>query len=293
MLTQEDQQILGLHTRQRRASAVSQALRAIRDDIDSGVHKWHISGLDCQILVAADRETRERAYALAHRIYRRSGYVPEDGQRLCVSPHDASQHTLTLLAQDAQGNDCATISLVFDSQHHGLPCDEIYRNEVDALRASGCRLAEVTRLAIDDSCSGAKVLLLHLFNQCYIFARIVRNQTDLLVEVNPRHVKYYQRLLRFQQAGPERPCSRVQGAPALLLRLNFDQIEETVIHSGCTQGRDLQGERLHPYPYTKPEESAIARFLAQQHRPMSAEDACYFQLMKQSSDRTASCAAGE
>jgi len=281
-LDRKPTEILG--KRVRRPSAVSQALRAIQDDVKTG---WPIGpGAGepprFRIIVASDRATRERAYALAHRVYHRMGYVTGEGNSLCVSLHDTSSHTLTLLAQDSAGNDCATISLVFDAKESviGLPCDEIYRNEVDALRRAGCKLAEVTRLAIDDQCSGAKELLLHLFNQCYIFARIVRQQTDLLIEVNPRHVAYYQRLLRFRQAGPERSCARVQGAPALLLRLNFDEIEATVKHSGCTEGRDATGQRLHPYPYSQPEEMAIARFLAREHRPMSAEDACYFKLLQ-------------
>jgi hypothetical protein len=299
MLTPDDLETVGLlpNTRfARKPSAVSQALRAISDDLGNGraicpVKDFHLERLHdptrFQVLVASDRTTRERAYALAHRVYRRAGYVTASGPELCVSVHDASEQTLTLLAQDSNGNDCATISLVFDSCANGLPCDEIYRGEADALRAAGCRLAEVTRLAIDES-GGAKKLLLHLFNQCYIFARIVHGHTDLLVEVNPRHVGYYQKLLRFRLAGPERPCSRVQGAPALLLRLNFAEIEAAVKVTGYTGGRDEDGRRLHAYPYSKSEEDAVARVLAQQHRPMSAEEACYFQLgvAKQKIERT-------
>ena len=268
-----------------RASQVSQALRAIHDDDSSGRNTWPVAGY--QILVSADRATRERAYALAYRVYRRAGYVTDSGPELCVSAHDLSAQTLTLLAQDAHGNDCATISLAFDSRNHGLPCDEIYRAETDALRAAGCKLAEVTRLAIDESCSGAKDLLLHFFNQCYIFARIVSGHTDVLIEVNPRHVSFYEKVMRFEVAGPERPCSRVQGAPALLLRANFDAIEAAVKGTGCTGGRDAAGRRLHAYPYSKREETAVARFLMQQHRPMSAEDAFYFRSLQRKSPSVA------
>ena len=277
MLTSDDEKILGL-ARGRRVSAVSKALRAICDDVSNGRNAWPVAGY--RILVAADRATRERAYALAYRVYRRAGYVTDSADQLCVSPHDISAQTLTLLAQDANGNDCATISLVFDSLAQGLPCDEIYRDEADAMRVSGCKLAEVTRLAIEDSCGDAKELLLHLFNQCYIFARIVRGHTDVLIEVNPRHVSFYQKVMRFQITGPERPCSRVQGAPALLLRVNFSDIEAAVKGSGCTGGRDGAGRRLHAYPYTKREEDAVARFLVQHQQPMSAEDAFYFQLLQ-------------
>ncbi len=276
----------------RRSTAVSQALKKI-DAMQSEIaphssanvrsgdekSKWpaieeEIS-LGCRILVASDRKTRERAYALAHTVYHSAGYVSANGHGLCVSPYDATSQTLTLLSEDADGNDLATISLVFDSSE-GLPCDEIYGDEVSALRHQGCRMAEVTRLAISEKCRVKKDLLLRLFNYCYIYARIVRRQSDFLIEVNPRHVGYYQRLLRFQQAGPVRPCSRVMGAPAVLLRLSLSEIESTVKESGCTKGRDLNGLRLHQYPYSKPEEHAIANYLARNHTPMCAGDMKYF-----------------
>jgi hypothetical protein len=283
MLALEDEKILGLaRARRRRTTAVSQVLRAITDDVLAGREAWPVCSAGenaprFRILVAADRATRQRAYALAYRVYHRAGYTNGDAE-LCVAAYDTSEHTLTLLAEDMNGRECATISLVFDAGSQ-LPCDEIYHTEADALRSGGCKLAEVTRLAIDEQCPGARELLLHLFNQCYIFARLVRGRTDLLVEVNPRHVNYYQRLLHFQIAGPERPCSRVQGAPAVLLRLNLPAIEAAIKGTGCTGGRGLDGRRLHPYPYSKPEEEALAQFLTRRHRPMTIDDARYFGLV--------------
>ncbi len=288
MLRVEDMDVLGLcpetrYTRQ--PSKASQVLRAIRDDAEQGVALDIAAESDanaaCRIVAAATRQSRQRAYALAHRVYRRSGYARNEGTGLCLSPFDAIDQTLTLLAENADGQATATLSLVFDSDE-GLPCDEIYRPEVDALRARGCRLAEVTRLAIEEPCADAKSLLLRMFNYCYIFSRFIRGCTDLVIEVNPSHVKYYRRLLLFTQVGPERRCSRVQGAPAVLLRLNLAEIEAAVKGSGFTEGRDSSGNRLHAYPYSEAEEAAIAESLARQHRPMSAEEARYFGLQRQS-----------
>ena len=282
MLTLEELDVLGLcpETRfTRPSSKVSQALRAIQVDAEQTAAPEPAAPTTstCRIIVAATREDRQRAYALAHRVYLRSGYVPDDSQGLCLSSFDADEQTLTLLAEDSAGNAVATLSLVFDSAS-GLPCDEIYGSEVAGLRSRGCRLAEVTRLAIEEPCADAKSLLLALFNYCYIFSRFVRGSSDLIIEVNPSHVRYYRRLLLFTQEGPERSCSRVRGAPAVLLRLNLSEIESAVKGTGCTGGRDLKGRRLHAYPYSKAEESAIAQSLARQHRPMSADDARYFGL---------------
>jgi len=91
-------------------------MQAIRDGL--GREMWRLNGdlSGSHILVASDRATRERAYALAHRVYSRAGYASSTDAGLCVLPYDAWQQTLTLLAVDAHGNDCGTISLVFDTR---------------------------------------------------------------------------------------------------------------------------------------------------------------------------------
>ncbi len=285
MISPEDCHILGLETiapHRRRSSAVSQALRAVvQADLQAIPLPQTQTPAPFKIRVASTLGLRRRAYALAHRVYQRAGYVSDDGLNLCVAPYDAQPHTLTLLAQDPSGNDWATLSLVFDSEC-GLPCDEIYSGEVQSLRDSGCRIAEVTRLAIDESCTASREVLLQLFNQCYIFARDVRGCSDLVVEVNPRHEGYYQRMLRFTRVGPERPCARVQGAPALLLRLNLPEIQSILKKSDSTHGRDMEGRRIHRYPYSKSEERAVAEALFKCHRPMSREEICYFGLQARS-----------
>jgi hypothetical protein len=117
--------------------------------------------------------------------------------------------------------------------------------------------------------------LVRLFNFIYIFARRVKGFDDFVIEVNPSHVNYYRRMLSFDQAGPERPCPRVKGAPAVLLRVDLAMGEREVRRVG---GRGATpGERtLYPHFYSWLEEGAVAEFLARSHRPMSAEEALHF-----------------
>lgn len=282
MLTAEDRELLGIALEPpnvRRSSAVSQILREIHDDLLGGPAEWATANEDGQksfhILVASDRKTRRRAYALAQRVYQGRGYVSGD-EGVVVCPHDADPQTLTLLALDDSGIDAATITLVFDSLD-GLPCDQIYGAELDLLRAKGRRLIEVTRLAIDENHQRSKELLVKLFNFIYIFARRVKGFDDFVIEVNPRHVNYYRRLLIFEQLGPERPCPRVQGAPAVLLRLDLS-IPEREVRRTHGKGAAINDRTLYPYFYSWLEEGAVAEFLAHGHRPMSEDDARYFGL---------------
>ena len=284
MLTSEDRDVLGMAAetkKVRRPSAVSQILRAISDDLVHGAAEWDVEGDGdgpaYRMLVASDQKSRRRAYALAHRVYQGRGYV-HDEKGLIVSPPDANPQTLTLLAQDDNGLDAATITLVFDSKD-GLPCDEIYGDELNGLRAQGRRLVEVTRLAIGEAHQRSKPLLVRLFNFIYVFARRIKGFDDFVIEVNPRHVNYYRRLLIFEQAGPQRPCPRVQGAPAVLLRLDLAIPDREVRRVGG-KGVSANERTLYPHFYSWLEEGAVAEFLARSHKPMSEEDARYFGLAK-------------
>jgi len=121
----------------------------------------------------------------------------------------------------------ATLRLGLDSIS-GLQADTHYRKEIDAIRCASRRIAEITRLAIDAPCPPASILLA-LFQQA---VRQLSNQppiTDLVIEVNPRHARFYVQRFGFTQIGEERICSRV-GAPAVLLHRSLAPLElETAV----------------------------------------------------------------
>ena len=265
----------------RRSTGVSQALRALREEIECRHGKWDITGSDggsalYRLTVASDRATRERAYRLAHRVYERCGYAAS-GSGLCVCEYDLKPATLTLLIEDMDGRDIGTVSLVFDSAAD-LPCDEIYRGELDGLRARGCKLVEVTRLVMDEAHAHSRLLLIRMFNCIQIFAHRVRHATDFVIEVNPTHVNYYRRLLKFDVLGEERPCPRVKGAPAVLLRLNLAFAQNEIERFRGAENRASE-RSLYPYAYGASDEREAADFMARGCRPMNLEDARYFNLV--------------
>lgn len=236
----------------RRSSAISRALKCIREDLERPAPKWRFrdaSGVRFGIFVARDRESLGRANELVRRMYAQRGYVSErpSAWERATTPNPAK--TITLLAEDASGRAAGTVTLAFDGPD-GLPSDEIYGPELDALRAKGRCLTEVTRLAIHDRHARSKGLLLQLLNFISIYARRFRQDTDFVVSVNPRHAAFYRRLLDFEPAGPERPCPRVRNAPAVLLRL--DLVKADPKRHAC-QGRD---RTLYRYS-SPPEEEAV------------------------------------
>lgn len=113
----------------------------------------------------------------------------------------------------------------------GLHADQLYGQELARLRGPGVRLCEITRLAVDTPHSTLEVLG-QLFHLAYLHGRLIRGATDLVIEVHPRHVGFYRRMLGFVQLGKEKPCPRVNNAPAVLLHLDLRHVDRQIALQG-------------------------------------------------------------
>ena len=100
-------------------------------------------------------------------------------------------------------------------------------------RRPGKRLCEFTRLAVDiEPRFNSKDFLARLIHVAVVYAHLIQHATDMLIEVNPRHVGFYRRSLGFNQIGPERICSRVN-APAVLMHIDLHHMATQIrVHGG-------------------------------------------------------------
>ena len=137
---------------------------------------------------------------------------------------ERSAYELTLQASRA-GRVIATVTICRDSLS-GIPADALYDAEIDSYRGRGASVCEITRLAIDPA-ESSKELLGALFYHAYMQGCICNGITDVFIEVNPRHVAFYKRLLRFEQVGGEKTCDRVN-APAVLLHRKVSGMAEQI-----------------------------------------------------------------
>lgn len=136
-----------------------------------------VSALDnFNILVAANPQTRELAFRLAYNVYVKKGYIIEGRIKLLSASHDARPDTVVALVLDHTKRPAGTVTLVFDA-NEGLPCDQIFHNELCALRDEGRWMIEVARLAIDDEHANCKELLALLCNVPFAFATHIRGYT--------------------------------------------------------------------------------------------------------------------
>ncbi len=204
-----------------------------------------------KIRLTRDTEHAHSANLLIRKMYSWRGYethsstVKHAPNNICLSVFSAEQAI-------------GTLTLGIDSAE-GLAASTLYPCEIEQLRTQGRVLCEITKLAVDPSISSRNVLA-SLFHIAYIHARQLNNCTDILIEVNPRHVPFYQRMLGFRQVGDERQCPRVK-APAVLLRLETDYVEIQLRKFGGLMDQAKEETSLYPYSFSPNDEAGIIQRL--------------------------------
>jgi len=128
-----------------------------------------------------------------------------------------------------------TVTLGLDGAA-GLLAEGTDEGVINKARQAGRRVCELTRLAIVDN-ADSKAVLASLFSLAHAVGRSIYGVTDVFIEVNPRHVSFYSRVMGFVVAAGEKFCDRVC-APSVLLRLDVCDLEERLDMLGsCEVGR--------------------------------------------------------
>ena len=197
---------------------------------------------------AADSDGhRSSANILIKRRYEWRGY---QGASL---PLDYNANRITLSATE-HDETIGTITVGLDG-HEGLLAEDVFPAEVASLRDQGRNVCEFTKLAMDPI-EGAKRVLSSLFHVAFIVAHRIKRCNTLVLEVNPRHVNYYKRMLGCVVLGEERLNRRVN-APAVLLWLDFSYVDEQIGKFAGTAGQEPGDRSLYPYFFSLAEETGI------------------------------------
>lgn len=201
---------------------------------------------DFKIRLADTERGRNSASMLINKMYGWRGYGDEHE----VKP---DPNRITITATDKQYL-IGTITLGIDSEN-GLLADEIFKDEIDVFRAAGGKVCELTKLAIDPNIE-SKFALASLFHILFIYGRRINNCTDVFIEVNPRHRRFYETMLGFKRLGEVRTNSRVN-APAHLLWISLSTVEQQIIQHGGTSDHLAGSRSLYPYFFSRAEEDGI------------------------------------
>ena len=200
-----------------------------------------------KIRAADSSGTRSSASILIDKMYAKRGYLTS-----ALSP-DQTPNRLTLVASDYY-NTIGTLTVGFDAEN-GLLVDDLFPEEVRKLRDVGQTVCEFTKLAMDNVVQSKRVLAA-LFNVAYLYAHKIKGADILLIEVNPRHVRYYRNMLGFKVIGPKRLNTRVN-APAVLLSLDLAYVNDQVNEFGGRPELAATNRSIYPHFFSRREESGI------------------------------------
>jgi hypothetical protein len=139
-----------------------------------------------------------------------------------ASRHERTSQEITFLVASGETT-VGTLTLGLDGPH-GLSAEAAYADVIGQFRVAGRRVCELTRLALAQRVE-SKAVLASLFSLAHAVGRTMHDVTDVFIEVNPRHVGFYSRVLGFAIAAGETFCERVR-APSVLLQLELDALEQ-------------------------------------------------------------------
>lgn len=190
-------------------------------------------------------EQRSSASMLISKMYAWRGYsgnhhIGEDPNRI------------TLTASNKNGV-IGTLSLNLDSDV-GLLADQVFQDHIDPYRAQG-KVCEIIKLAFDPAIK-SKAVLASLFHVAFIYARDLHQCSDIFIEVNPRHRRFYEVMLDFRVECESRPNPRVD-APAVLLRGHIARGTQRIAEVAGKGDHALGDRSLFPYFFSPREEAGI------------------------------------
>ena len=190
--------------------------------------------------IAATRQERADAFRLVYDSYLRAGLGEPNPYGLRVTPYHLLPTTEVFIAT-LHGQVICTMTLVIDGEL-GLPIEEVYGDNVAALRHQGLLLGEVSCLA-DRRASSRELFPVFWRLSGMVVQYSQRRGVDaLVVACHPKHARFYQRTMDFRPLGEQRDYPTVRNRPAMAVWLEFARAEA----EGSEKFRLLVGS---PYPW--------------------------------------------
>lgn len=208
-----------------------------------GTHEENLSDQQFKIRLAHNDASRSAATMLVQQRYAWRGYKAGEIMK--------QPNRVTLVAY-LEEQIVGSLNIGYDSPE-GLSADERYREEIDALRAQGLSVGEITKLAIDEHV-GSKQVLAGMINIAYLYG-IMHGVTDAVIEVTPRHKPFYQRMLDFKQIAGERFYA-ASNTNVVLMHVKIAHITERIEAVGGKGGGS--GDRsIYPYFFDPKDQQGI------------------------------------
>lgn len=170
--------------------------------------------------VASNDADRAAAQSLLNKRYEWRGY----GSSHKINHGEYHTTFLASLGQRVAG----TITLAVDSAE-GLAIDNLFKSEIDQFRSNpGTQVCELTKFAFEKDDGGENnSLLACLFHAVFLYGMENYDCTDLFIEVNPRHRRFYEAMLGFKPIGELRMNPKVE-APSQLMWISVSDVAKQI-----------------------------------------------------------------
>jgi ribosomal protein S18 acetylase RimI-like enzyme len=167
-------------------------------------------------------EDLRHAYRLVHQVYLGTGYLNPEPSGVRLRIYETTSETATFVAKK-DGEVVGVLSIVGDSPDLGLPSNAAFKTELDALRATGARVCEVTNQAVaeDYRKTGVATELM----RCAIAHMLKAGYHFAVASVSPSHNGFYD-LIGFRRFGSQRSYSQKLHDPVVALCLNIDHYRQ-------------------------------------------------------------------
>jgi hypothetical protein len=210
--------------------------------------------ISCRI--AGNRKDRVAAFKLVHHRYVQAELIRPNPFGLRVTPYHFLPTTNVFVAVAGSRTIC-TVTLIGDGEY-GLPMESIYPQEILERRRQNLYIGEVSCLAFEPMSMNQFLLVFMRLTRLMAQHARAYGMDQFVIAVHPRHARFYQRMMGFDQIGPLKTYPSVQNAPAVACCLNFAAIDRN--HPKC----------YHSYFGTRMEESEL------RSSPMSDDECLYF-----------------
>lgn len=204
------------------------------------------SGKGFRVRIGRRPGTPWQASQLVEKRYGRRGYQ---------MPTQWDDPNLFTFMVHQEGALIGTVGIRFDSAN-GLGADKTYPEAIKTLRQNGHRISEFTRLAVETTADSITAMCA-LFHSAYLWASVVHDYDYCVIEVVPRHIQFYQRLLGFTVHG-EGAFNNISHSAATLLGISFKEIAQSL----KSKRIDASGNKdVFQFGFSEEEAAAIVREL--------------------------------
>jgi len=168
------------------------------------------------------------AYRLVHDAFVEKGYVNPLPSGMRVRVFEALPETATFVAK--VGDRVVGVQgLAVDSPEFGLPSDESFKDEIDALRLDGRVVCEATNQAIAPEFRNSAVPTELM--RCMFAHALAIGCDELITTISPGHVRFFE-LLGFEQISPVRSYSKKVEDFVVVMRVNVSDLLERTAQAG-------------------------------------------------------------